>query len=62
MNLTVAQSDAQSVLKILSTFDAKGALAAFEGEDVQTKIQNGLIMADDLAQILLQKLQTELHV
>lgn len=52
MTTTVSAAQVLATLKILSTFNFKGAIAAFEGEDTATKITDGVILVDDAAKIV----------
>lgn len=52
MSTVVSAADVLSALKIVSAFDFKGAIAAFESQDTQTKVVEGAIALDDMLKIV----------
>lgn len=48
----VNASQVETLLKILSTFNVRGALAAWQGEDVQAKVLNSAVTIDEVLRIL----------
>lgn len=52
MTATVSSTEVLSALKILSDFDVKGAIAAFESKSVQNEIIDGVIAVDDVLQVI----------
>ena len=51
-NTVVSAEKVLAALKIGASFNWAGAIAAFEGENTQAKILDGMIAADDVAEIV----------
>lgn len=52
MTASVSATEVLSALKILSSFDMKGAIAAFESKSVQDELLDAATAVDDVAQVV----------